>query len=322
MVKGNWERRAERAALEREAARERKALKNRIKCPPVEKIVSQLIQGEKYDTPDLTILSVWVEDLTSDKKLCCQWFRVGDCSTKRCHYSHEITLFGIQNISLPSLPSSSSPSLPSSSSSSCHDSNQVLSHEPSVSLVSLHNLSPEQYPLVRLITIHNFCIYDWARSNVWLDWSRIRIQDINSRKNLKSITEESYHPSHPPEEDLSPLEENIPDAILKDLSSINLTNTTTHSNSSDLILLLPPSLLSWIFQYCPLMEICSLSICSKQLHHLIRKDSSIRSRRKEYLQSITPLLMKQKKEEKKKKLKNSHVKKQDKKDGFARGGNG
>jgi hypothetical protein len=297
MGKGNWERRAERSALEREAARERKALKNKIKCPTIEKIIHQLLEGEKYDTFTSNI-NVWVEDLTSERNLCCQWFRTGDCSTKRCHFSHEMTLFGIRNVFIP--PPNDEKALP---------------HEPSLDLISLHTLLPEKYALVRFITIDDFCVYDWAMPNIWLDWSRARVQEMNLRKNLKSIHEEPPH-SH---DELSVCEVIDSDLTLQDISSMNLT--TPHSCSFDLTLL-SSSLLSLIFQYCPLAEICSLSICSKQLHHLIRKDSSLRSRRKEYLQSITPLLIKQKKEEKKKKIKSSHVKKQDKKDAFARGGHG
>jgi hypothetical protein len=291
MGKGNWERRAERSALEREAARERKAAKNKMKCPHIEKILSQLLEGEKFDTFASNI-TVWVEDVISERNLCRQWFRTGDCTTKRCHFSHEISLFGIRNVFIP--PS---------------DEGENIFMEPSVDLHSLQTLLPEKYALVRFVTIDDLCVYDWAIPNIWLDWSQKRIQEMNSRRNLKSIHEESVLSN----EEIS---------ICETGHEISINFSTPNSNSFVLLILLSPSLLSLVFQYCSLAEICSLSICSKQIHQSIRKDYSIRSRKKEYLQSLTPLLMKQKKEEKKKKLKSSHVKKQDKKDGFARGGKG
>jgi hypothetical protein len=289
MGKGNWERRAERAALEREEARERKSLRKRPKCPHVETILLQLLEGERYDT-SMSNIQVWVEDVMAEWNICRSWLRTGDCSAKRCQLSHEITLFGIRNVLLPS------------------ESNDVTPIEPSVDLYSLKTLLPEKYPLVRFISIDDLCVYDWALPNIWLEWSRVRIQDLATRKSLKSIQEDQIALS---------FDQEIKEDTLPPLDNLHIP-----SSSTCFLTHLSHSLFALICQYCPLSDLSTLIITSKYFYQLIRKDSMIRIRRKESMNSLSKIIQKQKNEEKKKKLKQSYIKKIDKKDAFARGGKG
>lgn len=301
MTKGNWERRAERANLERQAAKERKLLKKsklQNNVNNISSIIQQLISGKKYETESAN-LKGWIEDMTiSEWNICRAWLREGDCCNKRCHLSHEITLYGIQNISLGDTTTTT-------------DNNEMT--EPSINMCCLQTLPHEKYPLIRFIAVNDVCVFDWARPNIWLEWSQSRLQEISSRKKLQSINEEPN--------DESDNTSKLYQVDLEIISSITISNDKLSSSCSSPILQLSQSILSNIYQYCSLGDICSLSLCSKDFHNLIRKDSHIRSRRKEYLNSMAKVIHKQKKDEKRKKTKNSHIKKHDKKDGFARGGN-
>lgn len=296
MTKGNWERRAERANIEREEARERKLnkkLNNQKKIPNIEIILNYLYLNEKYDTYN-DIIKVWIEDITLfDHYLCSNWLRNGDCNIKRCNLSHEYTFFGIRNIQLPHI-----------------DHN----NEPLIEMKLLSEIHPDKYPLVRFIAINDTCVYDWLYPNVWMEWSTAKLQDIKSRKTLKAVNEENLNNNQDLIEN-NEKEQNIKENENVVNSSINHLNSINHfSNISQL-------LLSNIFQYCTLNDICSLSETSQFLRNIIRKDTHIRLRKKEFLDIHSKEINKKKKDEKKKKTKNSYLKKQDKKDGFARGGN-
>jgi hypothetical protein len=289
MTKGNWERRAERAAIEREEARERKSLRKKPKCPNVETILIHLLDGERYDT-SLSNIQVWVEDVMTEWNICRSWFRTGDCNTRRCQLSHEMTLFGIRNVLMPT------------------ESSDLATNEPSVDLLSLKTLLPEKYPLVRFISIDDLCVYDWALPNIWLEWSRTRIQDLATRKTLKSINEDPISP---------PLDEETKEETLSSIDSL-----PAPSSSSCHLTHLPHSLFSFVCQYCSLSDLSTMTSLSTYFYQLIRKDALVRIRRKESLNSLSKVIQKQKNEEKKKKAKQSYTKKTDKKDAFARGGRG
>ena len=350
MTKGNWERRAERASIEREKARERKINKRIMKIQSIEVIITSLLEN-KYQTRN-EIIKVWIEDVTLFNSYCSNWLRSGDCNKKKCPLLHEYTFFGIRNIQRR------------------NEENNESYNEPIIEMKMLSELKSEKYSLVRFIAINNVCIYDWYFSNIWIEWSTRRNQEIQSRKSLKSIHEgdddnDGGEKEEDDEKEESEIQTNEPNISLlsESLSNMDLKNDSNESDSNNnnnnnnnndsnnsnhndnlysnnsrssfpttttinsdqqlpnLFLHLSQLLLSNIFQYCSLFDICSLNITSHSFRNIIRKDVQIRLRKKEFIDIHSKEINKKKKDEKKKKTKNSHLKKQDKKDGFARGGN-
>ena len=84
MVKGNWERRVERAAKQKAAKRDAAAAKAKGQLVDPLDILNAVFLKD----PDA---SVWVAAAGS-AKLCAAYFRNGDCPNRRCKWSHAETL--------------------------------------------------------------------------------------------------------------------------------------------------------------------------------------------------------------------------------------
>ena len=83
MVKGNWERRVERAAKQKAAKRDAAAAKAKGQLVDPLDILNAVFLKD----PDA---SVWVAG--QGNKLCAAYFRNGDCPNRRCKWSHAETL--------------------------------------------------------------------------------------------------------------------------------------------------------------------------------------------------------------------------------------
>ena len=79
--------------------------------------------------------------------------------------------------------------------------------------------------------------------------------------------------------------------------------------------------MSNVLKFLTTSEGVRFSLCSKQLYTNCSKVEYLRVRRREVLAAMTADQSKAKKLEKKKKIKQANVKKESKKDAFARGGN-
>ena len=84
MVKGNWERRVERAAKQKAAKRDAAAAKAKGQLVDPLDILNAIFLKD----PDA---SVWVS-APGNAKLCAAYFRHGDCPNRRCKWSHAETL--------------------------------------------------------------------------------------------------------------------------------------------------------------------------------------------------------------------------------------
>jgi hypothetical protein len=84
MVKGNWERRVERAAKQKAAKRDAAAAKAKGQLVDPLDILNAVFLKD----PDA---SVWVS-APGNAKLCAAYFRTGDCPNRRCKWSHAETL--------------------------------------------------------------------------------------------------------------------------------------------------------------------------------------------------------------------------------------
>ena len=83
MVKGNWERRVERAAKQKAAKRDAAAAKAKGQLVDPLDILNAVFLKD----PDA---SVWVAG--QGNKLCAAYFRNGDCPNRRCKWSHAETI--------------------------------------------------------------------------------------------------------------------------------------------------------------------------------------------------------------------------------------
>ena len=83
MVKGNWERRVERAAKQKAAKRDAAAAKAKGQLVDPLDILNAIFLKD----PDA---SVWVAG--QGNKLCAAYFRNGDCPNRRCKWSHAETI--------------------------------------------------------------------------------------------------------------------------------------------------------------------------------------------------------------------------------------
>ena len=83
MVKGNWERRVERAAKQKAAKRDAAAAKAKGQLVDPLDILNAVFLKD----PDA---SVWVS--AGNAKLCAAYFRHGDCPNRRCKWSHAETI--------------------------------------------------------------------------------------------------------------------------------------------------------------------------------------------------------------------------------------
>ena len=84
MVKGNWERRVERAAKQKAAKRDAAAAKAKGQLVDPLDILNSIFLKD----PDA---SVWVS-APGNAKLCAAYFRNGDCPNRRCKWSHAETI--------------------------------------------------------------------------------------------------------------------------------------------------------------------------------------------------------------------------------------
>jgi hypothetical protein len=84
MVKGNWERRVERAAKQKAAKRDAAAAKAKGQLVDPLDILNAVFLKD----PDA---SVWIA-APGNAKLCAAYFRNGDCPNRRCKWSHAETL--------------------------------------------------------------------------------------------------------------------------------------------------------------------------------------------------------------------------------------
>jgi hypothetical protein len=84
MVKGNWERRVERAAKQKAAKRDAAAAKAKGQLVDPLDILNAVFLKD----PDA---SVWTA-APGNAKLCAAYFRHGDCPNRRCKWSHAETI--------------------------------------------------------------------------------------------------------------------------------------------------------------------------------------------------------------------------------------
>ena len=277
MGKGNWERRAERENERREAARVKKAARGNAKQISTESIARHLLTNPKYELRD-AIIKAWVE--VPEKMVCRQWLRENDCRTKRCHFSHDVTIAHLRNVA------ASPHSDPS---------------EPYVVPLLLRDTPPNQYNNVKFVSVDNTLVYDWCCADLWPTWSQARLHDIQEKNTLHTLQEEDN-------------QSNATTEVTSGVTTLSIQHCNLFSELS-------AHIFSHIFSFSRLADICAFACVSNHIRHMIRKDDSIHHRRRQYQAEHAREIVKRKKEEKKKKIKSAYLKKSDKKDGFARGGN-
>ena len=152
MVKGNWERRAELAALRREEEKALKAQRKERESKPRVASAESILVRLKREGPSLR---VWLARPGAEE--CCQlWFRTGFCELKKCRFAHT------QTLGLP---------LPLVEEGLEHHGLQELACEGPVEATAL---SPKDVRFVHFIALGDRALFDWARPQCWEGWAQGR----------------------------------------------------------------------------------------------------------------------------------------------------
>jgi hypothetical protein len=325
MVKGNWERRAELVAARREEERNKKAQKSvKSKDASAESVMTKL-QRDSSLLDSGAKIEVWLEPDTP-VLVCTNWLRTEECSVKKCKFVHATNIAHLKGMEL-----------------------NFLTKQPTENMcvgpVPFDNVTSKDFAAIRFIAVNGTCVYDFSFPEVWVKWQAERLQYLGglclSRKSneLFSIPEcggievsgvdvcgirgagvVRVGPAEYEEDEvvagalmlsLEPLPEvqKSPDFGLFFLDSANQSMGPFSVILSKLVLFLTPD------------ETLRLAQGSKTLYQQSIKVELVRLRRKEGLSAYMSDVSKLKKSEKKKKIKQANVKKESKKDGFARGGN-
>mmetsp|Transcript_8162 Transcript_8162/g.17037 ORF Transcript_8162/g.17037 Transcript_8162/m.17037 type:complete len:185 (-) Transcript_8162:14-568(-) len=164
MVQGNSDRRKELAVGRRNDRKAEKARKKAgvVKATPSEARSRLLEISRSLDLP----LTAWVESSEPGREVCAQYFRTGDCGSKRCKYSHEACL----SAAPPSAPPNSRQSLPALS---CMD---LVDVDPGGQLVYDKNLRTQRRAKSRLlfVELEGELVFDFEDPNLFREFvSRI-----------------------------------------------------------------------------------------------------------------------------------------------------
>ena len=308
MVRGNWERRAELAALRKIANREKKLHRDELKAVNPESIIAKLCHHQENSPVKLNI-SCWALDInperderftdednsfnSMDSFQCRAWFRQGVCMNRRCKYSHQETLAPALNIPY---------------------SEEDPPSEPVMKMKSLSEMKKRKGLHLGLILIDNFCVYDYQHESIWTSYlvSAHSIFEVAQHRRIRSISED---------------EDDVEEVCLEEENNSGpmafVSGTSSPGSSiavSSFMAYLHRGVLNHVYPFLLALEIASLLQCCKFIRQEVLRDSHCRRAIKEAVSAFSASASKKRKEEKRKRVKNSFVKVSDKKDEFARGG--
>lgn len=320
MVKGNWERRVELVAARR-IENHKKKLEKQSKVVSIatgESVFTKLMNDEQLLNDSTTKIIVWLE--TSDSpNICSSWWRTENCEHKKCKYLHTITISNIYNL-VTNIESNDGLRLTTEKLCECKEISTILRKD-------AHR--------IRIVSLNNQCIYDYYVPSIWIEWSNERkchLNSLNKQSNLLTInehvdTDEEFN------NDEDNNQHNIGNFIGYMNDHMNLKCEDNENNTNNIT--------SYFLKFLELQEIkgiqlfiqllCSFLIDSdmimfsninRNIQKYCIKNDLIRNRKKEIYSNYFKEQNKRKKIEEKKKIKQANIsKKNNKKDGFARGGN-
>eukprot|EP01041_Mallomonas_annulata_P010426 gene10426-21752_t len=338
MVKGNWERRAELAALRRSEEKLKIAQKKNVlhlteegihstitnissitsgvvgivnerahrKISP-EVVFSKLITTGHtsrediimlcWTSSDVSISEVPVKDGHNVGRFVCKaWYRSDVCTNRKCKLKHEgYPMSEFKGV----IYFEDDP-----------DPKEQLCYGP----FPIHLITTKTAKFIKFIALDNTIIYDYAHPCVWSSWydsQCLRLGMLNDQFPLSTIEEhadDSIENFIKSEELIQSMKISIPSFTLDNWLKFNINDHLLKCIAS-------------ICQYVHNIDFLSLISSSKYIRNVMLKEESIFIRRKELQSMISHTVAKMKKIDKKKRIKHANLKRTDKKDGFARGGN-
>lgn len=232
MVKGNWERRAELAAIRRLEEKQKKEIsKSDTNYLSIESVFKKIMNDKLLLNDSSSSLIVWmvVEQNTSISTscidFCSSWYRIESCLNKKCKLSHDNTLAthihnmiynnnnDVHNVKISNdshnyitkadengtndISNNNNGTKVSSlllQSSSSLSSPSLVEHECISKLVI--DVNTKEMNKIHFISLHHTCIYDYLYPEVWKTWyhqRKLYLQQIQTK--TSTITSSSLSSS-------------------------------------------------------------------------------------------------------------------------------
>jgi hypothetical protein len=308
MVKGNWERRAELAATRRLQHKEEK-----LRPKPAvngESVLTRLLRDELLLTSGATLWA-WLETVPS-LDVCRSWFKLEECDNRKCKLSHVAdTLLKVRGI--------------------INDEGlDQMTIKQCTQPVLLQSLSQKDSLRIRYVALNGSCIFDFEHLEVWEKWCEERsiyLKQVEPVDTVLHVIPENEDVT----ENIRVLcvdnEHELSGDLSQQLTELNLNHTPfpihTHITSNDhFVSSSCVAILSVVTTFLSNQEVLHLLSSGRILKRHLLEDIIIRRRYRECQSLIALNVSKQRKSDKKSKGKQANVRRNDKKDAFARGGNG
>jgi len=267
------------------------------------------VQRDPLLEKDGSKIEVWLLS-DSDTSVCREWLRTEWCSIKRCKNVHASTVGHLRKLKYIEDEDKTSENLPSGP-------------------FPLSSLSHKDFSRLQFLAINRECVYDKAYPEVWDTWIEQRTLFVKGLERTSKLDAIDEVPG-----DIKDRGNSVDSAelISENLEQIGITETTKDTASgigfSDFFLdgdnqvLVPfATIFSHLVPFLSTLEMRNIAITNKRMSIHCQRVDVYKLRRREALTQIAAEASKIKKMEQKKKLKQANVKKESKKDGFARGGN-
>lgn len=308
MVKGNWERRAELAALRREEEKARKAEKKQAgpKATTAESVLARLRRGGGDNAEGVMVWVLRADAAQHHELVCRSWYRTSFCEAKRCRCAHTA-------------------SLASSVRGLVYDESLEAELEEAVCEGPLDaaSLPAKDLRFVRFIAVGGGrLVFDWARPQAWTVWAEG--QALPSLRAL-SITEDAVGEADAGADgegeegggDEGPAggggggkRRGVAEKAAATASGAvcHLAALATSNRLSSLLL-----------SFLPVRELGCLLSCSPRFKKAVLVDDASRQRRKTAFGLVSGDVSRSRKQEKKKSQKRAFIGSTDKVDAYARG---
>jgi len=178
------------------------------------------------------------------------------------------------------------------------------------------------------LAIAGECVYDKSHPEVWEAWTEQRTQfvkGLDRATKLRAISEASDELGRERGDSMASTSDamsGVEKLGITDVPSSTGPDFSAFFFDADNQVIAPFSaVFSHLVPYLSTLEVRNIAITNKGMYNHCQRVDVYKMRRREALTQIAADLSRVKKTEKKKKAKQANVKKESKKDGFARGGN-
>lgn len=294
MVKGNWERRAELAALRREEEKARKLEKKSkggcLKVVSAESVVSRM-KREGVDA------QCWLAavDEASAVSVCRAFFRTGFCSAKRCRLVHVPSpIAHLKGVCFRDEGGGGA------------EADEELACDSSP--VALSDLSTKDYKRLSFVALGGVCVFDYADTTAWERYSASLVVScavaVDPRAPIAEGEDEDGDEEVGEEDDETSRDQRPPpfECMIVSKQGVAL------------------GLLSCVLSFLSVRDVFGsfVFVCHK-VRKGVLSDALVRLRKRAAFGDVSSLLSKKSKAQKKKRNKQAYIGAQDKVDAYARG---